>query len=94
MLAHSLSPNSVQNRCHGADQESLEGEKDMALVMWSPGREAEIYCRWIWEMVTLHAISLSDHECLEGRLTSGHSISTHLLHDCPTCLNPLEPWSP
>lgn len=56
MLAHSLSPNRVQNRCHVADQERLEGEEDIALVLWSPGRELEIYCRWIWEMVTLRAI--------------------------------------
>lgn len=36
MLAHSLPPNSVQNRCHVVDQERVEGEKDMAPVMWSP----------------------------------------------------------
>lgn len=47
MLAHRLSPNRVQNRCHVTDQRRLEGEKDTALVMKSSGRELEIYCRWI-----------------------------------------------
>lgn len=44
--------------------------------------------------IECYLLPLSCLGCLEGKMASGSSFSVNLLHDWPTCLSPLESWSP